>query len=71
MTHTTVGTSVYYCPMHRSVRSHGPGSCPDCGMALVPEGARFGLLRHMFSNPMHIAVMIALMIAIMAIAMVW
>ena len=34
-------------------------------MALVPEGARFGLLRHMIANPLMLAVMAAVMIAIM------
>ena len=26
----------YTCPMHPDVRQIGPGSCPDCGMALDP-----------------------------------
>ncbi len=32
------GTAVvtYTCPMHPEVRSHEPGSCPKCGMTLVP-----------------------------------
>jgi Cu+-exporting ATPase len=30
----------YTCPMHPEVLQEGPGSCPKCGMALVPlEGA--------------------------------
>jgi Cu+-exporting ATPase len=28
----------YTCPMHPEVRNVGPGSCPDCGMALEPAG---------------------------------
>ena len=24
------------CPMHAEVRQHGPGACPECGMALEP-----------------------------------
>ncbi|MBI4515730.1 MAG: heavy metal translocating P-type ATPase [Deltaproteobacteria bacterium] len=28
--------SLYTCPMHPEVRQVGPGSCPDCGMALEP-----------------------------------
>ncbi len=28
---------VYTCPMHPEVRSDKPGSCPKCGMFLVPE----------------------------------
>ena len=69
MTHTSSGTSAYYCPMHRSVRRPLPGNCPDCGMALLPEGIRFGLLRHMFGSRLHVAVMAALMVAIMVAAM--
>ena len=26
----------YTCPMHPEVRQLGPGSCPNCGMALEP-----------------------------------
>ncbi len=60
---------VYVCPMHSKVRQHGPGKCPECGMALLPEGTKFGLLRHMFSSPLHIAVMAAVMLVIMFGAM--
>lgn len=60
---------VYTCPMHRDVHQQGPGKCPNCGMALLPEGTRFALLRHMTSSPLHIAVMAALMLALMAAAM--
>ena len=28
---------VYTCPMHPEVRQAGPGTCPKCGMDLVPE----------------------------------
>ncbi len=28
--------AIYTCPMHPEVRQIGPGSCPDCGMALEP-----------------------------------
>ena len=35
-------------------------------MALLPEGTRFGLVRHVLSSPLHIAVMVALMLALMA-----
>jgi hypothetical protein len=38
-------------------------------MSLVPEGTRFALLHHMLGNPLHLAVMAAVMIAIMAGAM--
>jgi hypothetical protein len=60
---------IYLCPMHADVRQAGPGQCPKCGMALLPEGTRFGLLRHMFSSPLHIAGMVVAMVAIMAAVM--
>jgi hypothetical protein len=59
----------YICPMHPDVRALTAGKCPHCGMPLVAEGKRFALLRHMFSSPLHIAVMVALMLAVMAAAM--
>ena len=31
--------AVHTCPMHPEVRREGPGSCPDCGMALEPVEA--------------------------------
>jgi Cu2+-exporting ATPase len=35
---TTSGSKqVYTCPMHPEVRQNGPGSCPKCGMDLVPQ----------------------------------
>ena len=33
---TTSGAAGYTCPMHPEVKSATPGSCPKCGMALVP-----------------------------------
>ena len=27
----------YTCPMHQEIVSDKPGSCPKCGMNLVPE----------------------------------
>jgi hypothetical protein len=63
------GEQVYLCPMHSEVRQPYPGKCPRCGMNLIAEGTRFGLLRHMFSSPLHIVVMVGVMIAIMAAAM--
>ena len=61
--------AVYICPMHSDVRQPTPGKCPKCGMNLVAEGARFGMLQHMFSSPRHIAMMAAVMLALMAAAM--
>ena len=60
---------IYICPMHSNVRQHGAGKCPECGMDLLPEGARFALLRHMLGSPLHIAIMAAVMLALMAGAM--
>jgi heavy metal-binding protein len=59
----------YFCPMHRSVRQASPGKCPRCGMNLLPAGTRFAMLRHMASRPLHIAVMVVLMLAVMAAVM--
>ena len=33
---TTSERAIYTCPMHPEVRQQGPGSCPQCGMALEP-----------------------------------
>lgn len=33
-------TKIYICPMHQEIRQSGPGRCPKCGMALVPEGTQ-------------------------------
>jgi hypothetical protein len=38
-------------------------------MALLPEGTRFALLRHMFSSPLHLTIMVVVMLALMAAAM--
>jgi hypothetical protein len=64
------GGQVYICPMHKDVRQAGPGPCPKCGMALLPEGTRFAIVRHMLSSPMHRVVMGAVMLAIMAALMI-
>jgi heavy metal-binding protein len=56
----------YVCPMHADVRLAADGKCPHCGMALIPEGTPFGFLRHMLSNPLHIAFMVGGMLALMA-----
>ena len=59
----------YLCPMHLDVRQPTAGKCPKCGMQLLPAGTRFALLRHMASNAVHLAVMVAAMLAMMAAAM--
>jgi hypothetical protein len=63
------GGKIYLCPMHPDVRRQNPGKCPKCGMALLPEGARFGMLRHIMSRPLHLMIMIGVMIAVMAAVM--
>jgi hypothetical protein len=63
------GVTMYTCPMHAAVRQATPGVCTTCGMALLPEGTRFAIVRHMLSSPMHVAVMAAVMVAIMAALM--
>jgi hypothetical protein len=63
------GGQLYVCPMHPEVRQSSSGKCPNCGMDLLPEGTRFGLLRHIISNPLHLVVMAAVMVALMTAAM--
>ena len=60
---------VYVCPMHPDVHQPAAGKCPKCGMDLLPEGTKFAMLRHMVSNPFHLVVMAAVMLAVMAAAM--
>lgn len=36
---TAVGKEVFTCPMHPQIKHEGPGSCPICGMDLVPASA--------------------------------
>jgi Heavy metal binding domain len=60
---------VYICPMHSKVRETQPGKCPQCGMDLVPEGTRFGMLRHMVKSPMMLVAMAIVMIGVMMAAM--
>ena len=60
---------VYICPMHKDVRRPGPGLCSHCGMALIPEGTRFPMLRHLLSNPLRIVLMLGAMALLMAAAM--
>jgi hypothetical protein len=69
MAQTTGAQQIYTCPMHTKVRKDGPGKCSECGMDLLSEGTRFGLLRHMLSSPLHITIMATLMLAAMAAAM--
>lgn len=59
----------YVCPMHSDVHAVKVGKCPHCHMDLIPEGSRFGIVRHMLGSPLHIAVMVAVMLALMAAVM--
>src|SRR5437660_2192222 len=34
--HANADTTIYACPMHPEIRSISPGTCPKCGMQLVP-----------------------------------
>jgi Cu+-exporting ATPase len=43
---------IHTCPMHPEVRQKGPGSCPDCGMALEPA-AFSAATRTEYVCPMH------------------
>ena len=60
---------LYHCPMHPEVRQPNSGKCPKCGMDLLPEGTRFGMLRHMIKSPLMVIIMVAAMVAIMAAIM--
>ena len=61
-----IAGQVYLCPMHRDVRQQGPGKCPRCGMDLLPEGTRFGMLRHMTKSPLMLILLAVVILAIMA-----
>jgi len=63
------GTRAEQAAGPRSYRARRLGKCSKRGMALVPEGTRFGLLRHMFASPWHITAMVVIMILIMAAIM--
>ncbi len=69
MTEGQQASKLYLCPMHPDVRQPTPGKCPKCGMELLPEGTRFGMLRHMIKRPLMIIIMLAIMLAIMAVIM--
>ena len=43
----------HVCPMHPEVRQSGPGSCPECGMALEPESPAPPATRIQYTCPMH------------------
>ena len=69
MTQGQEASKLYLCPMHPDVRQATPGKCPKCGMELLPEGTRFGMLRHMIKSPLMVIIMVAVMLAVMAAIM--
>ena len=69
MTQAQGASKLYLCPMHPDVRQATPGKCPKCGMELLPEGTRFGMLRHMIKSPLMVIIMVAVMLAVMAAIM--
>ena len=60
---------MYTCPMHPEVKADAASKCPRCGMNLVPQGAKYPFLRHMLGSPLHIGIMAAAMLIVMAAAM--
>src|SRR6267143_1536688 len=44
--HMNADPTVYTCPMHPEVRSTFPGTCPKCGMKLVPIAMTEGGMDH-------------------------
>ena len=40
------GPVVYTCPMHPEVVSEEPGSCPQCGMKLMPAPTTYTCPMH-------------------------
>jgi len=69
MTQGQGAPKLYLCPMHPDVRQPNSGKCPKCGMDLLPEGTKFAMLRHIISYPVHLIVMGAVMLALMAASM--
>jgi len=45
--------AIYTCPMHLEVKNVGPGSCPDCGMALEPLSPPSITSKTQYTCPMH------------------
>src|SRR5712691_8184464 len=44
--HLNADPTIYTCPMHPEVRSTSPGTCPKCGMKLVPIARTEGGMDH-------------------------
>jgi len=49
----TSPVEIYTCPMHPDVRQEGPGSCPQCGMALEPVAPAIPNVKTEYVCPMH------------------
>ena len=45
--------ATYTCPMHLEVKNIGPGSCPECGMALEPLSLPSVVFKTEYTCPMH------------------
>ena len=60
------GAVVFLCPTHAHIRESYPGRCPACGMALVPEGTRFLVLRHLNGNPSPLLLFAGVIAALLA-----
>ena len=45
--------ATYTCPMHLEVKNIGPGSCPECGMALEPLSLPSVAFKTEYTCPMH------------------
>jgi Cu+-exporting ATPase len=45
--------NIYTCPMHPEVKQDGPGTCPQCGMALEPMTPVVAPTRTEYTCPMH------------------
>ena len=49
---TAAGEPTYTCPMHPEVRQNGPGSCPKCGMTLLPVAGQTATIPAMKGDAM-------------------
>ena len=63
------GTRIYTCPMHPEVRQSGPGTCPDCGMALEPQTVAEEADPELKNMSRRLWVGVALSIPLLALAM--
>jgi len=52
---TETKDALYTCSMHPQIKQHAPGSCPICGMDLIPVEHKESSEHHMHSNEIHIS----------------